>query len=729
MRLSKKNSALVYVTPEIMRGTHGVPNTVKKVSSEMVNSRDVTFVTWDSEFGGIRNLTVDEISLFGSIDIFKNQISPQPFEFSFDSFRDLREASTPFIILEPGPLIDHHLGMGTFRKIVDLAADSGLKVVCLVYDFIPLLIDDFPIEMQACYIDYLAKLSDVELVIPISNYVGWTYENLTHSLFPQNGSPTNLTECVLLAPSLAPESHINSRDNPEKRILCFGTVESRKNQILLIEAFTEVISENPGLHDWHLDFVGNIHPDYSQSFLKCVRKAANTSFFGPLTDHELALQLSNCSFTVFPSEEEGFGLPIVESLAAGKPCISANFGAMAEVSPYEEFRIDVRSKAGIKKKLLDWMSDSQILKHMCELMVDYESRKWSSVVTDLLDRINTQGTTFPKTSNDFTRFLKSPYLETLQSRVGLTIVISTYNRLNSLRRNLENLASLRESYDFEIFVLDNASTDGSLDFLSQYPGIKWYSNPVNVGMLGNLREVSKYLNTSHVWVIGDDDFINLTGIKKTLNYLDRYPLLPLLVHNFSVFYSDPGFDWQSFDPATFPSISISNIEKEGFFDACTIAKFHDNLFTAIYQFVWRTDVFARAFTNYEVREIFSDGVNSAPSASFLIDKYAKREVLWSSEIALVANGRNSWSTYLLRWHSVIIHEYLQKLVSADFDIETAKIYSNTHRILFLDNLNSDGDASSLHISKGEFETVIHFLEEGLGIKDHSFEIALKSIVR
>jgi glycosyltransferase involved in cell wall biosynthesis len=39
-----------------------------------------------------------------------------------------------------------------------------------------------------------------------------------------------------------------------------------------------------------------------------------------------------CAFTVFPSVMEGFGLPILESLWFGKPCICANFGAMAEVA-------------------------------------------------------------------------------------------------------------------------------------------------------------------------------------------------------------------------------------------------------------------------------------------------------------------------------------------------------------------------------------------------------------
>ena len=35
-------------------------------------------------------------------------------------------------------------------------------------------------------------------------------------------------------------------------------------------------------------------------------------------------------FTVYPSVLEGFGLPIIESLWFGRPCVCANFGVMAE---------------------------------------------------------------------------------------------------------------------------------------------------------------------------------------------------------------------------------------------------------------------------------------------------------------------------------------------------------------------------------------------------------------
>jgi glycosyltransferase involved in cell wall biosynthesis len=39
-----------------------------------------------------------------------------------------------------------------------------------------------------------------------------------------------------------------------------------------------------------------------------------------------------CAFTVYPSLVEGFGLPVIESLAHGRPCICSGAGALGEIS-------------------------------------------------------------------------------------------------------------------------------------------------------------------------------------------------------------------------------------------------------------------------------------------------------------------------------------------------------------------------------------------------------------
>src|SRR3546814_9879591 len=49
-------------------------------------------------------------------------------------------------------------------------------------------------------------------------------------------------------------------------------------------------------------------------------------------DEDLNKLYAASDFTVYPSYEEGFGLPILESLWHARPCICMNQGAMAEVA-------------------------------------------------------------------------------------------------------------------------------------------------------------------------------------------------------------------------------------------------------------------------------------------------------------------------------------------------------------------------------------------------------------
>ena len=48
------------------------------------------------------------------------------------------------------------------------------------------------------------------------------------------------------------------------------------------------------------------------------------------SDAELAALYRGCLFTVFPSLYEGWGLPVTESLAFGKPCVIANATSLPE---------------------------------------------------------------------------------------------------------------------------------------------------------------------------------------------------------------------------------------------------------------------------------------------------------------------------------------------------------------------------------------------------------------
>ena len=69
---------------------------------------------------------------------------------------------------------------------------------------------------------------------------------------------------------------------------------------------------------------------------------------GGYSDRELSYFYSACDVTMLPSLGEGFGYPVVESMAAGVPCVVGAYGGQAELVPEERrvkpaaYRLDTR---------------------------------------------------------------------------------------------------------------------------------------------------------------------------------------------------------------------------------------------------------------------------------------------------------------------------------------------------------------------------------------------------
>jgi glycosyltransferase involved in cell wall biosynthesis len=60
------------------------------------------------------------------------------------------------------------------------------------------------------------------------------------------------------------------------------------------------------------------------------------------TDRQLALLYQRCAVTLAPGLGEGFGYPIVESLASGTPVVAVDYGGGAELVPKLEWRVPSR---------------------------------------------------------------------------------------------------------------------------------------------------------------------------------------------------------------------------------------------------------------------------------------------------------------------------------------------------------------------------------------------------
>jgi glycosyltransferase involved in cell wall biosynthesis len=115
------------------------------------------------------------------------------------------------------------------------------------------------------------------------------------------------------------------------RLLCVCTIEGRKNHLALLEACETLWRE--GL-SFELQLVGMARPDTAGAALARIRELQQAGrpllFPGAVPEAELHAAYRQCSFTVYPSIVEGFGMPVLESLQYGKPCVCSGAGALGE---------------------------------------------------------------------------------------------------------------------------------------------------------------------------------------------------------------------------------------------------------------------------------------------------------------------------------------------------------------------------------------------------------------
>lgn len=115
--------------------------------------------------------------------------------------------------------------------------------------------------------------------------------------------------------------------------LFVSTLEARKNHILLFRIWRRLLSELPRERVPTLVFAGRVGwlvADLMQQLENANWLDGKIVLIRDPSDAELIALYEGCQFTLFPSLYEGWGLPVTESLALGRPCISSNRASLPE---------------------------------------------------------------------------------------------------------------------------------------------------------------------------------------------------------------------------------------------------------------------------------------------------------------------------------------------------------------------------------------------------------------
>lgn len=153
---------------------------------------------------------------------------------------------------------------------------------------------------------------------------------------------------------------LTKHDLSGKYLLFVGTLEPGKNVVRIIQAYNLV---RQGGHEYlKLLIVGRKGWRYDDIFSEVMRLGINDKviFLGKITDGEIVQALKNASVFVFPSLDEGFGLPVLEAMSFGCPVVTSNNSALPEIAGNAALLVNPYDISSIADAVLRVLNDSKL---------------------------------------------------------------------------------------------------------------------------------------------------------------------------------------------------------------------------------------------------------------------------------------------------------------------------------------------------------------------------------
>jgi glycosyltransferase involved in cell wall biosynthesis len=534
-----------------------------------------------------------------------------------------------------------------------LGRQLGMRVASIFYDAIPVKLQKgFPAVALEAFNLYAALFGEVDVALPIS----WSVAGDLRRYLAERGlAVPALVPCPLAGALPGTTRQREPQPGPAPgeplRLLAIGTWEPRKNYPRVLRALMEARRLSPD-RPIELAVVGR-RAGYEALDAEIERLAAEAgavTLHQHLSDEDVLALYRRSHATIFASWEEGFGLPVLESLWRGLPCLCHEGSSLAEVAPGGgALALNMLDEAAIARGIARLASEEGLLRRLGAEAVSRPIRDWDEYAEDVMMALARAGTapSWP---------LPAVLAQPARQRPLLSCAITTYNRANWLRHSLPRLLDAVRPYgaEVEVVVCDNASTDATPDVVARHagaPGLTLRRNPANVGMLGNLGATARASNGRFVWLIGDDDLVVDGAIGTVLEGLRAHPDVEMAYLNYA--YTNFSAPEEISDAASVirhakpighggPNRYVRQLRE--------VAAYNENLFTAIYACAFRRDHALRAYGQDIAGPPFSSLLTCVPSSVYALTALADRPAWWVGQPAVVVNMNVSWLRWALIWH-------------------------------------------------------------------------------
>ncbi len=175
---------------------------------------------------------------------------------------------------------------------------------------------------------------------------------------------------------------------PDEYLLNVGTIERRKNALLIVQALRSLDSKI------HLVLIGKETP-YSQivkNYVEANDLKDRVHFLKNVSFKDLPGIYQNAKIFIYPSEFEGFGIPIVEAISSGVPVIAATGSCLEEAGGPGSIYVNPKNSVELAKQIQILLNNKEKREKMIlagyEYIKNFTNQKIAEKLINLYQKIS-----------------------------------------------------------------------------------------------------------------------------------------------------------------------------------------------------------------------------------------------------------------------------------------------------------------------------------------------------
>lgn len=365
----------------------GIIRVCRRLAAELQKYMDPIFVIWSEPDKGYVMPTLREYQYMGTYHgpiLFDDlRLSPDTYRIMLTEYLAKRTPkAVRWMFLPDIVFMDRGYDLKRYcEKNHFLMAD-------IFYDDIPYKLKEYySAERQDEHAKYMIRLADSVFVSSISHYSTACILDFYRQIGITNANVKTI-ELPGEFNSVPRQTKVEIPDSDVVQFLCVSTLEPRKNHKVLIDACFLLEKQYPALK-FRLVMIGNKYPghfDIADYADHAMAKTEKIKWLGIASDEVLREELKKSAFTVYASKMEGYGMPIMESIWQGKPCLCSKEGAMGELAAKGGcYTADVNSVEAMAAALYEMCTNRGLIERLTKEAVSREIITWKQYTEHTLE--------------------------------------------------------------------------------------------------------------------------------------------------------------------------------------------------------------------------------------------------------------------------------------------------------------------------------------------------------